>query len=210
PISPTGILDLDIDADIWEDIGLDDVVLEPLNWLADEVTHAAIRLLLEIDRCNEEESRVKVERCALQEWAVCEWNGLQRARAHANDDEVILYRMNCCARQFIVLVLGWQTKVRPIPCAWPMPDCWGPSQTELANRTPVVYPDDPDDEDHVSDDGDDWESDIGCGDEELMDVLEDIALADQYRGQEEHDIEGDYVIHESLIDNPTKCIRFNL
>jgi hypothetical protein len=43
-----------------------------------------------------------------------------------------------------------------------------------------------------------------------MDVLEDIALADQYRGQEEHDIEGDYVIHESLIDSPTKRVRFNL
>ncbi|KAG1852299.1 hypothetical protein DFJ58DRAFT_716617 [Suillus subalutaceus] len=210
PISPTGIFDLDIDADIWEDIGLDDVVLEPPDWLADEVTRAAIRLLLEIDRCNEEESHVKVEHCALQEWAMREWDGLQRARAHANDDEAILYHMNCRARQFIVLVLGWQTKVRPIPCAWPMPDCWGLSQTELANGTPVVYPDDPDDEDHVSDDGDDWESDIGCGDEELMDVLEDIALADQYRGQEEHDIEGDYVIHESLIDSPTKCVRFNL
>ncbi|KAG1725034.1 hypothetical protein EDB19DRAFT_1897831 [Suillus lakei] len=147
PISPTSIFDLDIDADIWEDIGLDDVVLEPPDWLADEVTRAAIRLLLEIDRCNEEESHVKVERCALQEWAMREWDGLQRACAHAN---------------------------------------------------------------HVSDDGDDWESDIGCGDEELMDVLEDIALADQYRGQEEHDIEGDYVIHESLIDSPTKHVRFNL
>ncbi|KAG1853118.1 hypothetical protein F4604DRAFT_1883423 [Suillus subluteus] len=147
PISPTGIFDLDIDADIWEDIGLNDVVPEPPDWLADEDTCAAIRLLLEIDRCNEEESRVKVERCALQEWAMHEWDGLQRARAHAN---------------------------------------------------------------HVSDDGDDWESDIGCGDEELMDVLEDIALMDQYRGQEVHDIEGDYVIHESLIDSPTKCVRFNL
>ncbi|KAG1809553.1 hypothetical protein EV424DRAFT_1473854 [Suillus variegatus] len=183
---------------------------EPPDWLADEDTRAAIRLLLEIDRCNKEESHVKVEHCALQEWAMREWDGLQRAHAHANDDEAILYHMNCRARQFIVLVLGWQTKVRPIPYAWPMPDCWGPSHTELANGTPVVYPDDPNDEDHVSDDGDDWESDIGCGDEELMDILEDIALTDQYRGQEVHDIEGDYVIHESLIDSPTKCVRFNL
>jgi hypothetical protein len=49
PISPTSIFDLDIDADIWEDIELDDVVLEPPDWLADEDTCAAIRLLLEID-----------------------------------------------------------------------------------------------------------------------------------------------------------------
>ncbi|KAG2079604.1 uncharacterized protein F5147DRAFT_749512 [Suillus discolor] len=84
PISPIGIFDLDIDADIWEDVGLNDVVPDPPDWLADEVTRAAIKLLLEIDQCNEEESRVKVERCALQEWAILEWDGLQRARAHAS------------------------------------------------------------------------------------------------------------------------------
>ncbi|KAG1863192.1 hypothetical protein DFJ58DRAFT_656519, partial [Suillus subalutaceus] len=53
PISPTGIFDLNIDADIWQDIRLNDVVLEPPDWLADEVTRAVIKLLLEIDRCNE-------------------------------------------------------------------------------------------------------------------------------------------------------------
>ncbi|KAG1745669.1 hypothetical protein EDB19DRAFT_1894353 [Suillus lakei] len=95
PISPTGIFDLDIDADIWEDIGLDDVVPEPPDWLADEVTRAAIRLLLEIDRCNEEESCVKVERCALQEWAMCEWDGLQRARAHASEFWMHLTNIPC-------------------------------------------------------------------------------------------------------------------
>ncbi|KAG2092939.1 uncharacterized protein F5147DRAFT_585710, partial [Suillus discolor] len=72
PISPTGIFDLDIDADIWQDIGLDDVVPEPPDWLADEVTRAVIKLVLKIDRCNKEESCVKVERCTLQEWAIVE------------------------------------------------------------------------------------------------------------------------------------------
>ncbi|KAG1859391.1 hypothetical protein C8R48DRAFT_748596 [Suillus tomentosus] len=84
PISPAGIFDLHIDADIWQDIRLDDDVLEPPDWLADEATRAAIKLVLEIDRCNEEESRVKVEHCALQEWAIVEWDALQRARAHAS------------------------------------------------------------------------------------------------------------------------------
>ncbi|KAG1851483.1 hypothetical protein DFJ58DRAFT_886434 [Suillus subalutaceus] len=83
PISPAGIFDLDIDADIWQDIGLDDVVLEPPDWLADEATRAAIKLVLEIDRCNEEESRVKVECYTLQEWAIAQWDALQRACAHA-------------------------------------------------------------------------------------------------------------------------------
>ncbi|KAG2079395.1 uncharacterized protein F5147DRAFT_661900 [Suillus discolor] len=195
PISPIGIFNLDVDADIWQDIGLDDVMPEPPDWLADEVTRAAIKLVLEIDRCNKEESHVKVERCALQEWAIVEWDALQRARAHASDDEVILYHIDNRAQQFIGLVLGWQTKVRPIPCAWPMPDRWGPSHAELANGT-HVYSNDHDDEDDVGDDRDDWESDIGCGDEELMDVLEDIALADQYMGEEVDDIEDSCVVDD--------------
>ncbi|KAG1876144.1 hypothetical protein C8R48DRAFT_745646 [Suillus tomentosus] len=210
PISPAGIFDLDVDADIWQDIGLDDVVPEPPDWLADEVTRAAIRLVLEIDRCNEEELRVKVERCALQEWAIVEWDALQRARAHASDDNIIMYHMDLRARQFIDLVLGWQTKVRPIPCAWPMPDCWGPSHNELANATHVVCPDVHDDEDDVGEDRDDWESDIGFGDDELMDVLEDIALTDQYRGEEVDDIEDGYVVNDSLINSPTKRVGFML
>ncbi|KAG2158535.1 uncharacterized protein EDB93DRAFT_1237909 [Suillus bovinus] len=49
PISPAGIFNLDVDADIWQDIGLDDIMLEPPDWLADEVTCAMIRLVLEID-----------------------------------------------------------------------------------------------------------------------------------------------------------------
>jgi hypothetical protein len=40
---------------------------EPPDWLADEVTRTAIRLVLEIDQCDEEELCVKVEHCALQE-----------------------------------------------------------------------------------------------------------------------------------------------
>jgi hypothetical protein len=42
PISPIGNFDLDIDADIWEDIGLNDIVPDPPDWLADEVTHCLL------------------------------------------------------------------------------------------------------------------------------------------------------------------------
>ncbi|KAG2075019.1 hypothetical protein BDR04DRAFT_1150355 [Suillus decipiens] len=167
PISPAGIFDLDIDADMWQDIGLNDDVLEPSDWLADEATHAAIKLVLEIDWCNKEESRVKVERCALQ-----------RAHTHASHNQVLVYHMDCHAQHFVTLVLGWQMKVHSIPCAWPMPDSWRPSCTELPNGTHVVCPDANNDGDDGGEDRDDWESDLGCGNEKLMDVLEDIALAD--------------------------------
>ncbi|KAG1838785.1 hypothetical protein F4604DRAFT_1691496 [Suillus subluteus] len=135
---------------------------------------------------------------------------LQGMEMQLCDDEVILYYLDCHAQQFIDLVLGWQMKVCPIPSAWPMPDCWGLSHAELANRARMMYPDVHGDEDDVWEDGDDWELDIGCGDEELMDVLEDIALADQYRGREVHDIEGDYVINDSVINSPTKHVRYSL
>lgn len=126
------------------------------------------------------------------------------------DDDIILYYIDLCAQQFIDLVLGWQTKVCPIPCVWPMPDCWGLSHNELANATHVVCPDVHDDEDDVGEDRDDWESEVGFGDDELMDVLEDIALVDQYRGEEADYIEDGYVVNDSLINNPTKHVGFML
>ncbi|KAG1816423.1 uncharacterized protein BJ212DRAFT_1299698 [Suillus subaureus] len=57
-ISPTGILQLNVDDDIWQDAGLDDYTLAPPGWLADENTHAAIKFQLEVDQCNEEGAHI--------------------------------------------------------------------------------------------------------------------------------------------------------
>lgn len=91
-----------------------------------------------------------------------------------------------------------------------MPDCWGPSHNELANATHVVCPDVHNDEDDVGEYQDDWESDIGCGDDELMNVLEDIALAYQYRGEEVDYIEDGYAVNDLLINSPTRRVGFML
>ncbi|KIJ59349.1 hypothetical protein HYDPIDRAFT_62704, partial [Hydnomerulius pinastri MD-312] len=53
-ISREGIFNLDVDDNIWQDVGLGDDVGDPPAWLSDEDVRAGIRLLLEKDRCSEE------------------------------------------------------------------------------------------------------------------------------------------------------------
>lgn len=77
PIIREGLFKLDVDDDIWQDIGLDDVenmAFEPIpNWLGDEQTRKGVKAIVELDRCIEEECRLSRERCAMQEWIVEEW-----------------------------------------------------------------------------------------------------------------------------------------
>jgi hypothetical protein len=49
---------LDVDSDIWQDIGLEDCNPDPPLWLADEHVHEGIWMMLEVDCCNEEEKRL--------------------------------------------------------------------------------------------------------------------------------------------------------
>ncbi|KAI6040545.1 hypothetical protein EDC04DRAFT_2867542 [Pisolithus marmoratus] len=55
-ISHDTIFSLDVDDEIWNDIGLDEGTLP--CWLADETVRQGIRLQLEVDHCNEEEERL--------------------------------------------------------------------------------------------------------------------------------------------------------
>jgi hypothetical protein len=68
------LFDLDVDEDIWQDVGLnDDGGIEPPPWMADDKVRMGIRSMLELDRCEEELSRLRLNRSALQEWFVDEW-----------------------------------------------------------------------------------------------------------------------------------------
>jgi hypothetical protein len=71
---------LDVDDEIWQDVGLDedDDGAAPL-WLTDTKTRKGIQHLLMVDRCIEEEARLKKEQVALQEWMCEEWSTLERA-----------------------------------------------------------------------------------------------------------------------------------
>jgi hypothetical protein len=76
-----GLFKLDIDDEIWQDAGLNDDgdgAQTPL-WLSNDGVREGIRHLLELDRCEEEESRLCRERKALQEWFQEEWQTNQVA-----------------------------------------------------------------------------------------------------------------------------------
>src|ERR1700729_1891936 len=68
PIQRDGLFKLDVDDDIWQDIGLDDDHHGPVaRWLGDDGVRDGIRAMLQLDRCYEEKVRLQQERCALQE-----------------------------------------------------------------------------------------------------------------------------------------------
>jgi len=66
-IDREGLFKLDVDDDIWQDIGLQDGpdTASP-RWLTDHKVQEGIRLLLELDRCIEEEDRLQKERCTMR------------------------------------------------------------------------------------------------------------------------------------------------
>ncbi|KAG2073021.1 hypothetical protein BDR04DRAFT_1011640, partial [Suillus decipiens] len=74
-----GMFQLDVDDDIWQDVGLDDDTLNPPAWLSDDKVRNCIWLQLEVDRCNEEEARLMRERAVLQAWMLVEWDSTQTA-----------------------------------------------------------------------------------------------------------------------------------
>jgi hypothetical protein len=78
-----GLFKLDVDDEIWQDVGLDDDFGCPPLWLSDESVRQGIQYLLERDRCEEEEVRLVRERRALQEWLQEEWQVNQTAHTIA-------------------------------------------------------------------------------------------------------------------------------
>ena len=84
PISRDGLFKLDVDDDIWQDIGLDDNSNGlPPAWLADEKVRLGIKSLLELRHCEEEENRLLKEKKALAEWVTEEWSQLHTAKLDA-------------------------------------------------------------------------------------------------------------------------------
>lgn len=84
-INREGVFALDVDDNIWQDVGLDDdddgQAIPP--WLGDENIRRGIKLRLELDRCLEEVARLQKERCTVQEWFMEEWNATRSARSAA-------------------------------------------------------------------------------------------------------------------------------
>lgn len=81
PIDPKKLFDLDVDDDIWQDVGLiddDENGPTPL-WLCDPGVRDGVKYMLILDRCLEEESRLRKERTSMQQWMLGEWHALKVA-----------------------------------------------------------------------------------------------------------------------------------
>ncbi|KZT05136.1 uncharacterized protein LAESUDRAFT_737664 [Laetiporus sulphureus 93-53] len=133
PIETNVLFKLNVDDDIWQDIGLDDEVESgPVPpWLGDEKVRVGIKNLLLVDRCKEEEARLQEKRCAMQKWLMEQWNCLEHASGDAGDDEDLKYQLDLWRHHLCNLCMTWQGQVCFIPCAREMPASWDPSQEQL-------------------------------------------------------------------------------
>lgn len=78
PISAAGIWTLDVDDEIWQDVGLNDNgdLQHPPLWLSNDKMKKGIRGILLKDRADEELRRLRNERRGLYEWMAEEWKVL--------------------------------------------------------------------------------------------------------------------------------------
>ncbi|KAG1744527.1 uncharacterized protein EDB91DRAFT_1236494 [Suillus paluster] len=207
-----GIFLLDVDDDIWQDVGLDDDTTMPPAWLSDDAVRNGIRLQLEVDRCMEEEARLMRERAIIQEWMLVEWEAIQGALNIAvfsdfATDAVMSFHLRSCADELVNICVVWKKKVQCIPCAWSVGESWGPSDEALlqaaCDQVWSSFRDEDDDDSVEGEEEGDCKEDMGYGeieDEELMDAIEDIALVDEYRYDhsnelvdDTNDIDDDYM-----------------
>lgn len=84
PIAREGLFQLDVDDEVWQDIGLDDPNGPLPGWLSNDGVRQGIKHVLELDRCEEEATRIMRERCVLQEWMQEEWTRVERVKERFN------------------------------------------------------------------------------------------------------------------------------
>lgn len=97
PISPAGIWALDVDDEIWQDLGLggDDTQHPPL-WLGNDKMKQGICGILLRDRADEELRRLRNERQGLYQWMTEEWEVLKLCVIVLSDPG--MQRVLCCKK----------------------------------------------------------------------------------------------------------------
>ncbi|KAI6016833.1 hypothetical protein BKA83DRAFT_4059403 [Pisolithus microcarpus] len=173
---------LDVDDDIWQDVGLgddSDGFLPP--WLADVKVRSGIRSLLDLRRCEEEERCLLQERKALIHWFAEEWGHLQQTIGGADDN--LAYELDCRASALSGLCLMWQKQLRDFPGA--PEEYWGASDEELHSMLQgpcsiFLDGDEVERVDGLDSDSEDEEDENGVLEDELIYVAEEFALADEY------------------------------
>lgn len=81
PIDVKTLYNVELNDELYQDCGLEEEETGELPaWLTDEGVRQGIRLMLEVERCNEELIRLADERCSMQEWFTEEWEYTQAAK----------------------------------------------------------------------------------------------------------------------------------
>ncbi|KDR80500.1 hypothetical protein GALMADRAFT_62166 [Galerina marginata CBS 339.88] len=127
-----GLFKLDVDDDIWQDIGLTDNNDNPLEipaWLGNDDVRVGIKALLEYDRCVEEERRLREEKLSMQQWMYEEWGVLMVALNWAEAHPDMIFQLNKRKEYLLKLCIAWQPQVLIIPDE--LDDSWGPSDAEI-------------------------------------------------------------------------------
>jgi hypothetical protein len=140
PIETDGLFKLDVDDDIWQDIGLTDENDENVNipaWLGDEHVRQGIKSLLDFDRCMEERVRLISECISMRQWMREEWAVVTSAIGYSAEDPDVVYQLNERRNVLLRLCVAWDPAVKMIPIEETLP--WGPDLAELANARDFEY-----------------------------------------------------------------------
>ncbi|KAF8078353.1 hypothetical protein FPV67DRAFT_1615717 [Lyophyllum atratum] len=176
PIKKEGLFKLDVDDEIWQNIGLNENEAfdqQVPDWLGDENTRIGIRAMLYLERCTEETGRLAREISALQDWMMEEWCTINLAIDKAEGQSGLVHQLEQDRQHLVHLCAMWETSLETIPDAWDTSLPWGPSQSEihearLAEATAqVAYQD----EDEDFEDVEDEEEELLGNEEDLWDAL---------------------------------------
>jgi hypothetical protein len=140
PIDMDGLFKLDIDDDIWQDVGLTDENDENMEipaWLGDEYMRKGIKSLLDVDRCTEERRRLISECISMRQWMREEWVIMTSAIDCSVDDSEVIYQLNERRKVLLRLCNAWDAAVKIIPIGYDIP--WGPNLVELADARHFEY-----------------------------------------------------------------------
>ncbi|KIK64450.1 hypothetical protein GYMLUDRAFT_240994 [Collybiopsis luxurians FD-317 M1] len=128
-INLDNLCNLDVDNDIWLDIGLSyDDNAPPLLWLSDENVHAGIRSLLDRDRCKEERKLLQAEHDSMQEWFSEEWHVTQAVLQ--TQDPNLKYQFETWKQQLCQLYTTWERVIVGVPASRELPG-WGPLEHDI-------------------------------------------------------------------------------
>ncbi|KAE9386590.1 hypothetical protein BT96DRAFT_960553 [Gymnopus androsaceus JB14] len=135
-IEMEGLFDLDVDDDIWLDIGLGyndddegDGSAPPL-WLSNDDIRAGIRAMLDRDRCLEECKRLLDECSTMQEWFSEEWKVVTMAMQDRVLGRGVKYQLDLRKERLCRLFVTWERTIVGVASTEGLPE-WGPSVDEV-------------------------------------------------------------------------------